>query len=69
MTPLADQIRRLRRRRGWSTRVLAKVAGMSQPRIVDLEQGHNVNPKLDMLARIAAALGAELTVRIVQRRT
>ena len=69
MTPLADQIRRLRRRRGWSTRVLAKVAGMSQPRIVELEQGRNVNPKLATLARIAAALGAELTVRIVQRRT
>jgi len=69
VTPLADQIRRLRRRRGWSTRVLAKVAGMSQPRIVELEQGRNVNPKLDTLARIAAALGAELTVRIVERRT
>jgi transcriptional regulator with XRE-family HTH domain len=65
---LASQIFQLRQARGWSTRVLAAHAGISQPYVVALERAAREPlgerapvPTVDVLARLAGALGVEPT--------
>lgn len=60
---LAFEIRRLREARGLSQRELAERVGTTQSAIARLEAGNN-SPSLPTLDRIAAALGAELTVSL-----
>jgi transcriptional regulator with XRE-family HTH domain len=62
---LGQRIRQLREEAGLSQRTLAKAVGTSQPMIVRLEGGGGV-PRLDTLARVAAALGAELVVTLAK---
>lgn len=49
--------------RGWSTRELARRAGVSQPYVVALERGaaNGPTPTVDVLARFAHALGLDPT--------
>ncbi|WP_405978984.1 helix-turn-helix domain-containing protein [Streptomyces sp. NBC_00158] len=51
---------------GWSQRQLAEAAGMRQPHVSRLEAARSL-PSLDVLNRVAEAMGADLTVRLVPR--
>lgn len=65
MTPGA-LVREHREALGWSQSELARVAGTRQPVISRIESGH-ANPTVDMLTRLADAMGAELTLSLVPR--
>lgn len=54
-TNLAVNVNRLRRAKGWTQAVLAREAGMKQPRIAEIERG-DANPRLDTITRVASAL-------------
>jgi transcriptional regulator with XRE-family HTH domain len=56
---LAANVYRLRRARGMSQSALAVEAGVTQPRIAELERG-DANPRLSTLARVAAALACQV---------
>lgn len=60
----AYQIARLRIAQGLTQEELAERAGLRQPNIARLEAGKHA-PSLDMLRRVAAALGYRLDVRFV----
>jgi HTH-type transcriptional regulator/antitoxin HipB len=55
------QLIALREERGWSQRDLADRAGMKQPQLARLETGQ-VEPRLDTLQRLAAALNCNVHV-------
>lgn len=57
------QILHLRLERGWTQKELAERAGTKQANISRLENGL-LNPSVDMLQRVAEALGANLTVTL-----
>jgi len=61
---LGVQIRQLREAAGISQTELARRMGTSQPAVARLEAGGGT-PRLDTLERVAAALGAALTVQFV----
>jgi predicted transcriptional regulator len=58
---LATELRALREKRGLSQRQLAELVGTTQSAIARLEGGR-ISPSLPTLDRIAAALGAEVTI-------
>jgi ribosome-binding protein aMBF1 (putative translation factor) len=58
---LAVMIARLREKRGWSQRDLAKVTGIKQPQIARIEKGGQM-PTLDTLWRLADALKATVVI-------
>lgn len=60
---LGRQILDLRLARGWTQKELAARAGTKQANISRLENGL-LNPSVDMLQRVAEALGAELTITL-----
>lgn len=57
--PLASNLRRLRRARGWSLVELARRAGTARATLTQLESGGG-NPTLETLYALANALGAPL---------
>ena len=59
---LARRVRALREKRKLTQAELAELAGTGQAAIARIEAGRTV-PKLDLLVRIAAALGTQLEVR------
>jgi DNA-binding XRE family transcriptional regulator len=61
---IAFEIRALREKNGLSQRELAERVGTTQSAIARLEAG-NVSPSLPTLDKIAAALGAEVSLSIV----
>lgn len=63
---LGAAVRELRLSRGWSQSELASAAGMTQSAIARFEAGGAV-PTLPVLARIARALDADLSVRVAPR--
>jgi len=63
---LGAAVRELRLGRGWSQSELASAAGMTQSAIARFEAGGSV-PTLPVLARIARALDADLSVRVAPR--
>ncbi|RKH62668.1 XRE family transcriptional regulator [Corallococcus aberystwythensis] len=62
---LARQVRELREKQGLSQTELAERAGTKQPAIARLESGRVV-PRLDLLQKIAHALGMQLELRFVK---
>lgn len=54
--PLAKSVKRLREKRGLSQDRLAKLADVANNTIIKIEQGENINPRLDTLKKIAKAL-------------
>ena len=58
---LAVMIARLREKRGWSQRDLAKTTGIKQPQIARIEMGGQM-PTLDTLWRLADALKAKVVI-------
>jgi ribosome-binding protein aMBF1 (putative translation factor) len=63
---LVRQLIDLRQKRGLSQQALAKRAGMQQPAIARLESGRSTS--LGMLKRVAAALDANVEVRLVTKK-
>jgi len=57
---LGDGVRALRRRRGLTQQQLAEAAGMSRQYLVGLEAG-TVNPTWNVVARVAASLGVDVS--------
>lgn len=60
----AYQLARLRIEKGLTQEDLAQRAGVRQPNIARLESGKH-KPTLDLLRRVAAALGYKLDIRFV----
>jgi transcriptional regulator with XRE-family HTH domain len=56
---LARNLKQLREMRGWSQQQFAEFSGVPRPTIANLESGEG-NPTLNVLLRIASALGASL---------
>lgn len=46
---------------------LARLAGISRPNVTRFESG-NYNPSLELLVRIAAAMGMELEINLVKKK-
>lgn len=65
---LGATVRSLREERGWSQSHLATAAGMTQSAVARFEAGGTV-PTLPVLARLAGALDADLTVQLTSRQT
>ena len=57
---LAETIKKLRSERGLSSGQLAKLAGVSRGYVWQLENGSKTRPTLDVLQRLANALGVEV---------
>lgn len=66
MTP-GELVRHRREELGWSQARLAEAAATGQALISRIESGR-VNPTVDMLARLAQVMDAELTVSLSPRR-
>jgi len=67
---LAQTVHDLREKAGISQADLAERVGTKQPNISRLENGEVAGlPSLDLLSRVASALGRRLEVRIVRSRT
>jgi transcriptional regulator with XRE-family HTH domain len=54
---LGDRVRRLRQEKGWTTRMLAKEAGVSDSYVSRLETGATAKPRQEDLQQVAEALG------------
>jgi ribosome-binding protein aMBF1 (putative translation factor) len=61
MTRLGLTVKRLRRRRGLTQIELAKKARLSQSFLSELETGTKVQAQIQLVARLARALGVALT--------
>lgn len=59
---LGERIKRLRERRGWNQRELARRAQVDHAWIYRLENGERHNISLDAAKRLATALGVSLDV-------
>ena len=62
---VAARVKALREKRGLSQSALAALVGTAQPNIARLEGGQS-KPTLDLLARVANALGLRLRVDFVR---
>ena len=58
---VAERIRALREAKGWSSGQLAKAAEVSRGYLWQLETGGKDRPSVDILERLAEALGVEVT--------
>jgi DNA-binding XRE family transcriptional regulator len=65
---VAFQIRRLRERKGWSQKDLAKKVGCSQQAVSAVEQVGYKRHSLPLLRRIAHILDADVVVALIPRR-
>lgn len=54
--PLSKNLKRLREKKRLSQDRLAKLADIANNTVIKIEQGENVNPRLDTLTKIAKAL-------------
>ena len=71
MTPARFRLKELREARGLTQAKLAKLAGVRQATINDLEHGHSRRNTLQLIDRLCSALGVEpgeLIVRTVSRK-
>jgi transcriptional regulator with XRE-family HTH domain len=59
---VGDRIRVLREEKGWTQNHLSKITGVPQPTIWRLEKGEITSPKIDLLKKIALALGVSIDV-------
>jgi transcriptional regulator with XRE-family HTH domain len=58
--PLAENLRRLRKAKGWSQQKLAQEGGLSFTVVTKVEQGATTDPAISSLVKIAGALGVTL---------
>lgn len=66
---IADQIKLLRRDRGWSQGELAKRSGIMQSMLSRLENTSNEMITIKTLMKLARAMGAELKIELVPKDT
>ncbi len=59
---IGQQIRKLRKKRGWSLAELADRIDASPAHLSSIETGRVANPGIELLGRIAKALGASLSI-------
>ena len=64
MDDLAGRVRQLREMRGWAQVELATAAKVSRPLISLIESGKRDNPTVDVVRRLAKALGVPLVMLI-----
>ena len=67
MQPLGTRIKRIRTQKGLTQQALAVRVGLTQPYIVMLETGKRTNPSLQLLQRLAKALGVPLAELLQSR--
>lgn len=60
---LPQKLQELRRQKGFSQKKFARLAGVSQSNISEIEAGKKI-PRVPTLRRLAAALGVQLSVLI-----
>jgi transcriptional regulator with XRE-family HTH domain len=60
-------VRALRRRRGWTQEQLAEKCGLAQTAISRIERGFGDRFTVQTLARVVAALGARISVRLLSQ--
>jgi transcriptional regulator with XRE-family HTH domain len=60
MCSIADNLKRLRKAKGWSQHKLSNEAGLSLTSITKLEQGVTTDPVISTIVKIANALGISL---------
>lgn len=65
-TELVEQYIRCRRERNLTQADVAEALGVKRPNITRFENG-TYNPTLDMLVKIAACMGKELEIRLVDK--
>ncbi|PJE75538.1 DNA-binding protein [Candidatus Uhrbacteria bacterium CG10_big_fil_rev_8_21_14_0_10_48_11] len=58
--PLSKNLKRLRKKKGLSQDRLAKLADVANNTIIKIEQGENINPRLDTLTKITKVLEANI---------
>lgn len=63
---LARQVRQLREKQNLTQTELAEIIGTKQPSIARLENGHYW-PRIDILEKIAFALGKHLEIRFTKK--
>lgn len=68
MTPLRVEIRALRETKGWTQGVLAAKAKVTRATVNRLENGHPRSIDLDVLERLARALGVAPGLLIVSEK-
>ena len=54
--PLSKNLRKLREQKGLSQDRLAKLADIANNTVIKIEQGENINPRLDTLKKTAKVL-------------
>jgi transcriptional regulator with XRE-family HTH domain len=64
---VGEQIRALRSKRGLTQEALAELAGLSKVYVRKLEAGERLSPSFLALERLARALDATLTIKLVGR--
>ena len=60
MSSIADNLKRLRKAKGWSQNRLSNEAGLSLTSVTKLEQGVTTDPVISTIVKIANALGVSL---------
>lgn len=60
VTRMAETIKRLRKRRGWTQPVLARKAGLAEVSVARLECGMRTDPRISTLRKLAKALGVSI---------
>jgi DNA-binding XRE family transcriptional regulator len=60
-TKMAETLKRLRKRRGWTQPVLARKAGLAEVSIARLECGMRTDPRISTLRKLAKALKVPIT--------
>ena len=53
-------LKKLRKKKGWSQEKLAREACISYQTLIKIEQGRIKNPRLDTLIKLAKALGVSI---------
>ena len=53
-------LKKSRKKKGWSQEKLAREAGISYQTLIKIEQGRIKNPRLDTLIKLAKALGVSI---------
>jgi transcriptional regulator with XRE-family HTH domain len=53
-------LKKLRKKKGWSQEKLARESGISYQTLIKIEQGRIKNPRLDTLIKLAKALGVSI---------
>jgi transcriptional regulator with XRE-family HTH domain len=54
---IADNLKKLRRKKGYSLEKVARLADLSLNTVVKVENGVNKNPTIETLTKLAKALG------------